>query len=488
MFKWLHAQSISTRILLATTVGISSALLVVALAYFFWNRYAQRRFVVDNLSATAEVVGDGLHAPLAFGDREAADLVLRSLASKPEVEVGCVYDQQGQLFVQYRVTQSMMCPSGPPGEGAFDGNDKIVLSRAVMQEGRPIGTLYLRRSSDDIEAQSTEQMIFLALISALSLVVGLVTSGKLQRVVSSPIVRLAETTRRVSEQNDYSLHAIKDTGGEIGTLVDAFNTMLDQIEARTGELQKAIQSRDDFLSIAAHELRNPVNAIQLQLLSVLRAAQRGAQPLTYEWVSERVGQASAQVNRLVRLLDNLLDASRMADHGVELEPEDIDFASVVRAVVDRFEEEPTNRLIALDVMPVMGRWDKLRLDQIVTNLLSNAFKYGNGQPIVVSLTADSETACLSVTDHGIGIDPERQEKLFTRFERAVSKQHYGGFGLGLWITRNAVEAMGGHISVHSQPGEGSTFRIELPRKNPWEGVQAGVERPAERTHPLKSVV
>ena len=462
MVNWLHRQSIARRILLAIVVSVSSAVLVSAIVFFFWNRYALERFVVDNMVATAEVVADGLQAAVAFDDREAADDTLASLASKPEVDLACAYDRQGQLLAEYRARPSVQCPSSPRPEGTYYENGGIVLSRTVRQGGRAIGSLYLRRSLSDIAAQSTQQMLVLALIAAISLIVGLVLSNKLQRAISDPIVRLANTARGVSDQHDYSLRATKETGGEIGTLVDTFNKMLEQIESRTKQLQDAVQARDDFLSVAAHELRNPVNAVQLQLVGVLRAAQRGAHPLTEEWISERIGQANVQVNRLIRLLDNLLDASRIADHGIELEIEDVEFAGIVRTVIERFEDDPKNRHVVADLAPVVGRWDGLRLEQIVTNLLSNALKYGNGKPIVISLTADRETACLSVTDHGIGIDPDRQERLFTRFERAVSKQRYGGFGLGLWITRSIVDAMGGQITVDSRPGQGSTFRVELP--------------------------
>jgi signal transduction histidine kinase len=305
-------------------------------------------------------------------------------------------------------------------------------------------------------------------------------------LISDPIARLGQIARGVSERHDYSLRATPETGGDIRTLIDAFNQMLEQIQARTIELQRAVQARDDFLSVAAHELRNPVNAVQLQLVGVLRAAQRSAQPLTQEWVSERIGQANGQVDRLVRLLDNLLDASRIADQGIQLEVEDVDFAEIVRSVVERFEEDPRNRHVVLDASPVVGRWDRLRLEQIVTNLLSNAFKYGNGKPIVISLSADTETACLSVTDHGDGIHPEQQTRLFTRFERAVSKQRYGGFGLGLWITRSIVDVMGGQIAVDSEPGQGSTFRVELPRRFAFQEAQPVIHRAADDSQTVKA--
>jgi signal transduction histidine kinase len=170
------------------------------------------------------------------------------------------------------------------------------------------------------------------------------------------------------------------------------------------------------------------------------------------------------VRRLVRLVETLLDVSRLTAGRLDLEPEEMDFGQSVGTVVDAFRDQLKDRRVTLRVAPVIGSWDRFRLEQIVTNLVSNAIKYGEGSPIEITLDGDGDTAHLAVTDHGIGIDAENQERLFERFERAVSRRHYGGFGLGLWITRRIVDTMGGRITVESRPGEGSTFRVTLPRK------------------------
>jgi len=136
---------------------------------------------------------------------------------------------------------------------------------------------------------------------------------------------------------------------------------------------------------------------------------------------------------------------------------------VVGSVIDRVRGESSDGQIQFgDRKPVVGWWDRLRVEQVVSNLLSNAIKYGDGQPIVVALDQDGRSARLCVKDHGIGIAPEHHERLFARFERGVSRRQYGGFGLGLWITRQLVDAMGGRISVDSRPGQGATFSIVLP--------------------------
>ena len=146
-----------------------------------------------------------------------------------------------------------------------------------------------------------------------------------------------------------------------------------------------------------------------------------------------------------------------------LEPEELDLTELVGSVIDQVRGESSDGQIQFgDRKPVVGWWDRLRVEQVVSNLLSNAIKYGDGQPIVIALDHDGRSARLFVKDHGIGIAPEQYERLFARFERGVSRRQYGGFGLGLWITRQLVDAMGGQISVDSRPGQGATFSIVLP--------------------------
>jgi len=232
------------------------------------------------------------------------------------------------------------------------------------------------------------------------------------------------------------------------------------------ELEAAVHARDEFLSIAAHELRNPVNAVQLQLVGILRAFQRlssGTDEMGSEGLRDRVAQAHAQVGRLIRLLDNLLDVSRIRGGSIALELEDVDLKEVVENVITQFLGEALPGQMTFNAHhPVVGRWDRLRLEQVVSNVLSNAIKYGEGRPILMSLDSDDRAARLFVQDHGIGIAPEQQERLFARFERGVSRRQYGGFGLGLWITRQLVDAMGGEVTVASRAGQGATFSIVLP--------------------------
>jgi signal transduction histidine kinase/integral membrane sensor domain MASE1 len=228
------------------------------------------------------------------------------------------------------------------------------------------------------------------------------------------------------------------------------------------DLKVALQARDDFLAVASHELKTPLAALLMQLQSLQRAAGRAAPPARVE---QRIDKAARSGVRLERLVNQLLDVSRITAGRLGLEPELVNLTEVAKEVIERFREagDPQAGSIILRCFDaVNGQWDRSRIEQVVTNLLSNAVKYGQGKPVEVSLSGEGGAAVLRVEDHGIGIDEEHQKKIFQRFERAVAARDFGGLGLGLWIAGQIVEASGGKIEVTSVPGRGSTFTVRLP--------------------------
>ncbi|MFL5358602.1 GAF domain-containing protein [Archangium sp.] len=232
------------------------------------------------------------------------------------------------------------------------------------------------------------------------------------------------------------------------------------------EARDAIRLREEFLSIASHELRTPITALRLQVQGLLGALARGPECISPQRLRRGLEGVDRQVKRQMQLVNDLLDVSRMEAGRLVPRPEPLELSALVREVVEHFEQDLArtgSRLTLHAPAPVCGSWDRPRLEQVVVNLVANAVKYGQGKPIELTVEAEGEWARLTVRDEGIGIAPEHLERVFGRFERAVSERHYGGFGLGLWIAREVIEAMGGRITVSSQLGVGSTFRVELPR-------------------------
>ncbi len=233
------------------------------------------------------------------------------------------------------------------------------------------------------------------------------------------------------------------------------------------EAQQAVRLREEFLSIASHELKTPISALQLQVQSLQSTLARSPTGPTPDRLRRALDTVDRQVRRQIQLVNDLLDVSRISAGRLQLQLEPMELSALAREVAERFEPELAragSELMLQLSMETVGQWDRLRLDQVVTNLLSNAVKYGRGNPIQLLIETADDRVRLSVKDGGIGISAEDLSRLFNRFERAVSERNYGGFGLGLWISRQIVEAMGGRIHVKSQPGVGSTFTVELPRQ------------------------
>jgi signal transduction histidine kinase len=232
------------------------------------------------------------------------------------------------------------------------------------------------------------------------------------------------------------------------------------------ELEMAVKARDEFLSIASHELKTPLTTIDLQISSLLSLVRSRSLDSLREKLTSKLESAERQVDRLAGLINNLLDVTRITSGHLRVERRNTDLAQIVRDVTGRARQLLSGdgtSLVVDTCDSVDGLWDPMLVETIVSNLVSNAVKFGAGKPVEVILSANPDLATLIVRDHGLGIQPHDQERIFQRFERAVPARHFGGFGIGLWIVRQAVEAHEGGIRVSSALGSGSTFVVELPR-------------------------
>ena len=247
------------------------------------------------------------------------------------------------------------------------------------------------------------------------------------------------------------------------------------LAAALAERRAAIGARDEFISIASHELKTPLTALKLRLTAAARTQQ--APPprdqAAEEKLARALGAAETTTNRLVSLVDDLLDASRLTAGRLALHLEDVSLLELVRDVAGRLREQAAEVGSPIEVVvpePIVGRWDRSRVEQVVTNLLSNAIKYGGGKAIRVSAHAANGRARLDVKDAGLGISRADQTRIFQAFERLTTTNRVGGLGLGLYIGRQIAVAHGGSLSVDSALGRGSTFTLELPLQAPTSGA------------------
>jgi signal transduction histidine kinase len=263
-----------------------------------------------------------------------------------------------------------------------------------------------------------------------------------------------------------------DVGG-VSHVSDAFDSWLPDDSGpprRLQDLQRAVDARDEFIATVAHELRNPIAPLMFQVRMAIDKTEQSARTgaaMPSEWTQSQLRRVEHRLHRLLETLDRLLDVSRLSTGRIDLVLDDADLVDLLRDVLSSFEAElaMARCSVRVSVPPVvMGRWDRLRLDQVLRNLISNAIRFGAGHPIDVTIEADDTTASVTVRDHGIGISQDRQDAIFERFERGPEAPRSGGFGVGLWIVKTVCTAMGGTIAVESGVGSGATFTVTLPRR------------------------
>jgi two-component system OmpR family sensor kinase len=247
---------------------------------------------------------------------------------------------------------------------------------------------------------------------------------------------------------------------------NAWEQELIELRQRVVALEAAVRARDDFIAIAAHELRNPMQPI-LGTAELALAAARKAGSACPPRITQLLESMQNLVENYVTRATRLLDITRIEAGNLRLEPSRLDLSALVEAVTEKYRipASRTRTTLEAGIEPgITGVWDRLAIEQIVDNLLSNAIKFGAGKPVTIRLKAAEGQARLEVQDRGVGLSPEQQSRIFGRFEQVVSTHRGSGFGIGLWVASRLLTAMGGQIAVESQLGKGSTFSMMLPLK------------------------
>ncbi|MBI6899893.1 hybrid sensor histidine kinase/response regulator [Pseudomonas putida] len=242
--------------------------------------------------------------------------------------------------------------------------------------------------------------------------------------------------------------------------------LLAQLQVARGELEHAVRMRDDFMSIVSHEVRTPLNGLILETqLRRLHLSRGNLAAFSEDKLKAMVERDERQINSLIRLVEDMLDVSRIRTGKLSIRPRTFDLGQLVRGLVENFAAQAGAVDTPLELQrcdPLQGEWDEFRIEQVVANLLSNALRYGDRKPVQVRVFEEDDMACVQVQDHGIGIDAQHLQRIFQQFERVAAQQATGGLGLGLYISEQIVLAHGGRIQVDSQAGVGSTFTVRLP--------------------------
>ncbi len=255
--------------------------------------------------------------------------------------------------------------------------------------------------------------------------------------------------------------------------------LVQQLQATQSELQRAVRMRDDFMSMVSHELRTPLNTLYLETqVRKLHLAKGNLAPFEPAKLPAMIERDQRQIQNMVRLIDDMLDVTRLRSGALSIQPKPVDLSAMAARVIESLgqQAETVGSTITLNAAaPVLGVWDEFRIEQVLTNLLTNALRYGGGKPVQVDVGAATSgatpTAFMAVQDGGMGIAPQDQQRIFEQFERTDdSKKKVAGLGLGLYITRQIVRAHGGEIGVESTPGAGAVFRVTLPLESTAAGA------------------
>ncbi|WP_285429732.1 hybrid sensor histidine kinase/response regulator [Pseudomonas sp. fls2-241-R2A-110] len=242
--------------------------------------------------------------------------------------------------------------------------------------------------------------------------------------------------------------------------------LLKQLQATQNELEQAVRMRDDFMSIVAHELRTPLNGLILETqLRKMHLARDNAAAFTLDKMHAMVDRDERQIKSLIRLIEDMLDVSRIRTGKLSIRTSQFDLVKLVSNLLQNFAPQidaaETSVTFTAD-QPVVGNWDEFRIEQVISNLLTNALRYGGKGTIDVRVFPQDGQARVEVQDRGIGISEENQRRIFQQFERVSAKTVVAGLGLGLFISEQIVAAHGGSITVESRIGEGALFRVCLP--------------------------
>jgi signal transduction histidine kinase len=296
------------------------------------------------------------------------------------------------------------------------------------------------------------------------------------RTFVRPIVEMAGAAGRITATGPLEPVAGAARADEIGVLARAFNGMTGRLVRANAELAAAVRTREDFISIASHELKTPLTPLALRVQQLLRLL-REAPELRREEALRATRTLERHVASLARLVDNLLDVSQLTSGAFALRPAPVEVADVAREALARMSDQLASagcegRLVCARSPTI--RADRARLEQVLANLLGNAAKYAAGAPVVVTVDEDERGAVVTVADGGPGVAPADRERIFARFERVEgARRDVSGLGLGLFIAREIARAHGGDVSVDGGPGSGATFVVRLPREPPAAAAARG---------------
>ena len=480
----LRSTSLKAKLTLLTMFTSCVALLMSVALFGLNDVRGFRRSTERDLQSLAEVIGASATSALDFEDEAAATKALQSLDHKPSILAAAIYTKDDHVLGKYSRDAGSKTQSPPPRgvDGFRYENGHLLIFKPIQRGTNRLGTIFVEADMSEMHALVMSYVKIGATILLGAMLVAFVLSSRLQQVISKPILALAETTRVVSEQKNYSVRAVKQSEDEIGSLIDRFNEMLGQMEKHEKAMVEvneqlrhsqqqalaATEAKSQFLANMSHELRTPLNAI-IGYSEMLQEEAQDAGNAQFVADLEKIHGAG---KHLLALINDILDLSKIEAGKMELYLETFELKTMLEDVVatTRLLVQKKSNTLVVNLSPGLGamRADLTKVRQALFNLLSNASKFTERGTITLSAaretTSGRDWIVLKVADTGIGMTGQQLGRMFQAFSQADAStvRKYGGTGLGLAITRHFCRMMGGDVTVSSEQGAGSTFTLRLP--------------------------
>lgn len=521
MWAQFSRLPIRRKLLLLMLLVSGSAVLLASLFFVIGTVISFHPNMHRELSALGSIIGHNTAAAIGFGDQADAEKTLQSLASKNYILETYILTDGDRPFAAYRAagfTKRDKTPAQLVAEGArgdmwdFDGD--MVVASPVFLDGQQVGTVVIRSDFRELYEQLDWLAVTIVLTGLMSLIGAYFISLRLQSIISSPILSLFHTMESVSSTKDYSVRVDKTTQDELGSLMDAFNEMLGQIQRRdeqlaaysedleekvvlrTGELEQAVRelqlameaaqaasrAKSQFLANMSHEIRTPMNGI-IGMAELLLSTSLDEKQRRFAQSVRRSGEA------LMSIINDILDFSKIEAGKMELEETTFDLHEVVADVIELLAEGAQRKGLEIASLveqnvPSQLVGDSLRVHQVLMNLVGNAIKFTSRGEVVLSVTLREDRGeevllLIKVKDTGIGIPDDVKEHIFDSFSQADASttRNFGGTGLGLTIARQLVELMGGVLGVRSEAGVGSTFWFTIRFRKPADASRTSLAVP-----------